>query len=129
MWVNLPRRGAGKSGGVTTMTPTLTAAAAAGPSSVCASAEMSSSPAPAESPLVTCELRSTRSQVRAVSFKIGSDHAFEHHHVHRIAGGDAALVMVQYDEAVGLHHRAEHARALVARGAHLQRAVRGRRSE
>jgi ABC-type branched-subunit amino acid transport system ATPase component len=49
--------------------------------------------------------------------------AFEHHHVDLVADRDVALRVVQHDQAVGLHHGAEHARALVAGGAHLQRAV------
>ena len=51
------------------------------------------------------------------------DRAVEHHHVDLVARGDVALRVVQHDQAVGLHHRAEHARALVAGDAHLQRAV------
>src|SRR5437764_246209 len=105
------------------MTPTVATAAAAGPSSECTMAETSSSPAPAESPLVTCELRSTRRPDRTETFKVGSDHAFEHQHVHRVAWCHAALCMVQHDQAVGLHHGAEDAGALVAGGAHVQRAV------
>src|SRR5665647_2860522 len=54
-----------------------------------------------------------------------SNHAFKHHHIHFIAQGNVALVVVQHDQAVGPHHRAEHARTLVAGGPDLQRAVRG----
>jgi hypothetical protein len=49
-----------------------------------------------------------------------SDGAVEHHHIDFVTGGHVALAVVQHDQAVGLHHGAEHARALVAGGAHLQ---------
>lgn len=52
------------------------------------------------------------------------DHAVKHHHVHQVADFGIALGVVQDDEAIGLGHRTEHARALVARGAHLQTTIR-----
>ena len=49
--------------------------------------------------------------------------AFQHHHIDLIAHGHVALAVVQHDQAVGLHHRAEHAWALIAGGADHQAAV------
>ena len=48
----------------------------------------------------------------------GSDQAVEQHHVDRFAGLDAALVMSQHDETIGLAHRAQDARTLGAGDAH-----------
>ena len=39
----------------------------------------------------------------------GSKVPVKHHHVHRVAHGHVALGMAQHDQAVGLHHGAEHA--------------------
>ena len=49
--------------------------------------------------------------------------AFEQHHLYFVSRGDVALGVMQHDEAIGLDHRAEHAGALVARGAHHQATV------
>ena len=37
------------------------------------------------------------------------DHSVKHHHIHRIAHSHVALVVVQHDEPIGLHHGTEHA--------------------
>ena len=52
-WRNLPRRGAGWSGGITTITPTSAAAAANSPAPRCIATEISASPSAADRPLVT----------------------------------------------------------------------------
>jgi len=48
----------------------------------------------------------------------------KHHHIHFVAHSHMALRVAQHDQAIGLHHGAEHARALVAGDAHLQLARR-----
>ena len=37
------------------------------------------------------------------------NHALEHHHVDQVTWRDIALRVMQHDETVGLHHRAQHA--------------------
>ena len=51
---------------------------------------------------------------------LGLNHALEHHHIDFIACGDVLLMVVQYDQAIGVGHGAEDARALVSGGADLQ---------
>lgn len=48
------------------------------------------------------------------------DRALEHHHVHRITCCYVLLIVVQHDQAIGVGHGAEDARALVAGDADLQ---------
>src|SRR5450759_1314250 len=48
-----------------------------------------------------------------------SDHAVKHHDIHFIAGRDIALAVMQHEQAVGLHLRAQHAGALVTDGLDL----------
>ena len=38
----------------------------------------------------------------------GSQVPVKHHHIHLVAHGHVALGMAQHDQAVGLHHGAEH---------------------
>src|SRR5258706_6576066 len=53
-----------------------------------------------------------------------SDQPFEQLHVHGRAGRDVALVGGQDDEAIGLAHRGENSRTLVAGGAHAPLIIR-----